>query len=136
MTKAKKAFINKMWICLDKVYTVSPPSLFSFPSSDLVCKRQRWECGWRWSKHRGSNGVWRDTSSWKNRGLQHGSLFFSYLFMFSQPPWVQKEVRREKSKISKGSGNLSSSSSQDNHEGDSVLLIETLYDVRSHGKGS
>lgn len=63
-------------------------------------------------------------------------FFFSYLFMFSQPPWVQKEVRREKIKISKGRGNLSSFSFQDNREGDSVLLIETLHGVRSHGKGS
>lgn len=56
--------------------------------------------------------------------------------MFSQPPWVQKEVRREKIKISKVSRNLGSSCCQDNREGGSVLLTETLDDVRSHSKGS
>lgn len=77
-----------------------------------------------------------ETPSLGKSGLVTWFSLSSYLFMFSQPLCVQKEVRREKIKISKGSRNLSSSSYQDNREGDSVLLIETLYDVRSHGKGS
>lgn len=77
-----------------------------------------------------------ETPSLGKSGLVTWFSLSSYLFMFSQPPWVQKEVRREKIKISKVSGNLGSSCCQDNSEGGSALLIETLDDARSHSKGS
>lgn len=61
MTKAKKSFINKMWICLDKVYTVSPPSLFSFPPLISFATGRGGNVGGDGLKAKAVTGVWRDT---------------------------------------------------------------------------